>query len=178
MISHHNLAPTMELDMPVAEIVTGTGAGVERAARDVAIGVGIAIQDEHANDGANAKTNAVIIENVSTLHQSVEHRVLMSDATLVLYDNAGIACSPATIAAQKFAVHHCKPGLIVDIGDYMSLDRAMIWLASFPANLSLYIGGPDTSEAPGIYEPAYYFLEDLMASCRPVNVRLSVRGRQ
>jgi hypothetical protein len=177
MTFHHHLAPTMELDMPVAEIVTGAGEGVERAARDVAIGVGIAIRDEHANDGARAKTNAVCLESALTLHQSVEHRVLMSDATLVLYDKAGIGCSPGTIAAQQFSAHHCKPALIVNIGDYMSLDRAVIWLASFPANLSLNIGGPDTSEAPGIYEPAYYFLEDLMASCRSINIRSSVRGR-
>ena len=177
MTCHHHLAPTMELDLPVAEIVTGAGTGVERAARDVAIGVGIAIRDERANDGASAKTNAVVLENTSTLHQSVEHRVLMSDATLVLYDKAGIGCSPGTIAAQKFAAHHCRPALIVNIGDYMSLDRAVIWLASFPANPSLNIGGPHTSEAPGIYEPAYYFLEDLLASCRPINARSSARGR-
>ena len=157
--------------MPVAEIVTGAGTGVERAARDAAIGIGIAIRDEHANDGASAKANAAVLENTSTLYQSVEHRVLMSDATLVLYDKAGIGCSPGTIAAQQFSAHHCKPALIVNIGDYMSLDRAVIWLASFPANLSLNIGGPDTSEAPGIYEPAYYFLEDLMASCRWINIR-------
>ena len=162
--------------MPVAEVVTGAGTGVQRAARDAAIGIGIAIRDEHANDGASAKANAAVFDT-STLYQSVEHRVLMSAATLVLYDKAEIGCSPGAIAAKKFAADHCRPALIVNIGDYMSLDRAVIWLSSFPANLSLNIGGPDNDGAPGIYEPAYYFLEDLMTTCRPINSRLSVRGR-
>ena len=119
----------------------------------------------------------MVVENASTLHQAVEQRMLSSDATLVLYDNTGIGCSPGSIAAQQLAAHHCRPALVVDIGDYMSLERAAVWLASFPANLVLHVGGPDTREAPGIYEPAYYFLEDLLTRCGPLGGR-SGKGRR
>lgn len=157
--------------MPVVEIVTGVGAGVERAARDVAIGVGIAVREEHSTSAADRHSKAMVVESASTLHQAVEQRVLTSDVTLVLYDKSGIGCSPGSITAQQFAAHHCRPALIVNIGDYMSLDRAVVWLASFPAHLSLHVCGPDTKEAPGIYEPAYYFLEDLLARCGPISGR-------
>ena len=141
------------------------------AARDAAVGVGIAVREAHSRNDYDKNSNAMVVENASTLHQAVEQRVRASDATLVLYDKSGIGCSPGSIAAQQFAAHHCRPALIVDIGDYISLERTVAWLASFPANLVLHVGGPDTREAPGIYEPAYYFLEDLLTQCGPLSGR-------
>lgn len=164
--------------MPVVEIVTGVGSGVERAARDAAVGVGISVAEEPGKSDAGKHSKAIVVENASTLHQAVEHRVLTSDATLVIYDKSGIGCSPGLIVAQQYAAHHCRPALIVNVGDYMSLERAVVWLASFPANLSLHVGGPDTREAPGIYEPAYYFLEELLTRCGPIRGRSGKRERR
>ena len=146
--------------MPFAEIIAGEGTGVQRAALDVAIGLCIPTRS-FCMEATTISKSSVAGGRVPH-RQIIERNVLESDATLVLFDKSGIGCSPRAMFTQQLAADHCRPTLVVNIGDYMSLDRAHMWLGSFPASLVLNIAGPDSNEAPGIYEASYYFLEELL----------------
>ncbi len=158
--------------MPVTEIIAGEGAGVQRAALDVAIGLCIPTRSFCMEATASSKPLATV--GKLSNRQIIERNVLGSDATLVLFDKLGISCSTRAMVTQQFAADHCRPTLVVNIGDYMDLHRAQMWLESFPASLVLNIAGPDSSEAPGIYEASYYFLEELLDSSKPIS---GIRGR-
>lgn len=48
--------------MPVVEIVKGVGAGVQRAARDAAIGVGISVMEELSTSSADKRSQTMVVE--------------------------------------------------------------------------------------------------------------------
>ena len=148
--------------MSVVKIVASESTGVQRAARDVAIGLGILVDELCPEEAGPVGCGRLSDTHGPSERERIRGNLIASDATLILYDKAGIACSPGTMFAQQCAVEQCHPALVVHIGDYLSLERATGWLASLPAVLTLNIAGPRSDEAPGIYEASYYFLEELL----------------
>ncbi|HZT49941.1 MAG TPA: hypothetical protein VFA64_18350, partial [Hyphomicrobiaceae bacterium] len=61
---------------------------------------------------------------------------------------------------------HGKPELVVDATDPKAVERAARWLeaqrARFGPHMTLGIGGPRESEAPGIYGPAKALIDTLL----------------
>jgi hypothetical protein len=87
--------------------------------------------------------------------QRTEWNVRDSHATLIITDSEGLSVSIGTRRANEWARQHGKPELVVDASDPKAPHRASTWLHAqrkrFGADMTLGIGGPRESEAPGIY---------------------------
>ena len=87
--------------------------------------------------------------------QRTEWNVRDSDAALMITDRSGLAVSIGTRRANEWARQHGKPELVVDATDGKAPERAAAWLEvqrkRFGPHMTLSIGGPRESEAPGIY---------------------------
>lgn len=161
--------------LPVCKIVSGGQTGVDRAALDVAIQMSIDyggwcplggwVEDMPDAPGLLARYSS--LRETTERHPALRTKwnVRDSDATLILYASQGIGCSTGTIFTQEQAQHYCKPALVLDIGDYGSLDLGRVWLATLNAKITLNIDGPRESESPGIYQASRYFIGDLLDPC-------------
>ena len=89
-----------------------------------------------------------------------------SDATLIITDGAGLSVSIGTRRAHQWARQHGKPELVVDVSDAGAAAHAAAWLDAqrkrFGPHMTLGIGGPRESEAPGIYKSAALFIAALL----------------
>ncbi len=87
--------------------------------------------------------------------QRTEWNVRDSDATLIIIDAEGLSVSIGTRRAHQWAHQHGKPLLFVDASDPEAPAHAAAWLRAqqrrFGKHMTLGIGGPRESEAPGIY---------------------------
>jgi hypothetical protein len=150
------------------KIISGGQTGVDRAALDVAIArklpwggwcpKGGWAEDLTEPPGLFAKYPLLHETPDSHPLQRTEWNVRDSNATLIITDSQGLAVSIGTRRAHEWARQHGKPELVVDTGDPEAPARAATWLQAqikrFGADLSLGIGGPRESEAPGIYDKA------------------------
>jgi hypothetical protein len=154
-------------------IVSGGQTGVDRAALDVAIALGLPYRGWCPRGGwAEDRPNP---PGVLTLYpelretpeadprQRTEWNVHDCDRLMVLVDRAGLSVSKGTAFALDCAKALAKPHIViaVDAGD------AAGWAASFLGGgqgpLAVNIGGPRESEAPGIYAKAKGFLSRVLA---------------
>ena len=89
-----------------------------------------------------------------------------SDAALIITDGGGMSVSIGTGRAHQWARQHGKPELVVDATDPKAAAHAVAWLAAqrkrFGADLTLSIGGPRESEAPGIYTLAKALIASIL----------------
>lgn len=81
-----------------------------------------------------------------------------SNAALIITGSEGLSVSIGTRRANEWAQQHGKPELVVDGSDLQAAGHAAAWLRvqqkRFGRDLTLSIGGPRESEAPGIYRQA------------------------
>ena len=147
------------------KIISGGQTGVDRAALDVAIERalpwgGWCPKGGWAEDLPNPPgllANYTHLKETPQSHplQRTEWNVRDSDATLVIVDSKGLAGSIGTRRAHEWARQHGKPELVVDASDAQAPQRAAAWVRvqrkRFGADMTLSIGGPRESEAPGIY---------------------------
>jgi hypothetical protein len=147
------------------KIISGGQTGVDRAALDVAIERGMAwggwcpkggwAEDLPDPPGVLAKYAKLKETPLSNPVQRTEWNVRDSDATLIITDGQGLSISIGTRRAYRWAHKHGKPLLLVDVGNPRAPARAAAWLRTqrrrFGPHMTLGIGGPRDSEAPGIY---------------------------
>ena len=152
----------------VMKIISGGQTGVDRAALDVAIERGMEwggwcpkggwAEDLADPPGVLSKYPRLKETPQSNPLQRTEWNVRDSDATLIITDGSGLAASIGTGRAHRWARQHGKPELVVDVTGADGLDRAASWLGTqrkrFGPHMTLSIGGPRESEAPGIYARA------------------------
>jgi hypothetical protein len=150
------------------KIVSGGQTGVDRAALDVAIARGMPwggwcpkggwAEDLPEPPGVLARYPQLRETPLPHPLQRTEWNVRDSDATLIVTDGEGVAVSIGTQRAQQWAHQHGKPFLVVDAGEPAAAAQAAAWLKAqkqrFGADMTLGIGGPRESEAPGIYDRA------------------------
>jgi hypothetical protein len=147
------------------KIISGGQTGADRAALDVAIERGMewggwCPKGGWAEDLANppgllAKYPKLKETPQSNPLQRTEWNVRDSDAALIITDGGGMSISIGTGRAHQWARQHGKPELIVDATDAKAPEYAATWLATqrkrFGSDMTLSVGGPRESEAPGIY---------------------------
>jgi hypothetical protein len=158
-------------------ITSGGQSGVDRAALDVAIERGLPwggwcpkggwAEDFPEPPGLLARYANLRATPLADPLQRTEWNVREADAILIVVDAAGMAASGGTRRGHDWAQQSGKPLLIVDAGDPDASVRAAAWLGkqrtTLGRDLTLSIGGPRESEAPGIYAKARTLIGAILA---------------
>jgi len=158
------------------KLISGGQGGVDRAALDVALARGIEYggwcpqggwaEDFPTPPGLLARYSNLKETPLADPAQRTDWNVRDADACLILVDAGGVEVSAGTTLAQDLAHRYRKPLMVVNLDDPDALNRAALWLrvqqARHGSGLTLAIGGPRESEAPGIYARAVTFIGALV----------------
>ncbi len=143
-------------------IVSGGQTGVDRAALDFALELGIPCggwcpKGRIAEDGPIDPIYP-LIETISPGYfERTEKNVEDSDGTLVL--NQG-PLSGGTALTVEYLEKHRKPYRVVDLGNGTNPREVVLWLWAQRIQI-LNVAGPRESKCPGIYQNAKSFLVQL-----------------
>ncbi len=153
------------MDTPIRKIVSGGQTGVDRAALDVAIYLGI----EHggwcpagrfAEDGLIPEIYRLRETESSDYAERTERNVIDSDGTLILFWKAISGGSQLT---ERLARKHRRPCLAIDLSQLAEVEDVQRWLAQ-SAIAVLNIAGPRESSAPKLTPLVEHFLLRLLES--------------
>jgi hypothetical protein len=159
----------------IMKLLSGGQSGVDRAVLDVALARGIDYagwcpQGGWAEDfpeppGVLAKYPQLQETPLADPAQRTEWNVRDADACLIIVDAGGLEASRGTALARDLAHNYRKPVFVADLAAPDILGDMALWLrvqlARRGGDLTLAIGGPRESEAPGIYARAVGFIEAL-----------------
>jgi hypothetical protein len=156
----------------IAKLISGGQTGVDRAALDVALELGIEVggwcpRGRRAEDGVIPERYPLLEAPSSRPAQRTRWNVSQSDATLILTWGT-------PVGGTRLTLHTCvrqgKPHLVVDLSDAAGRQRAVedvrTWLASAVAGHTLNVAGPRASQAPQAYESAAAFLRAMFGPGR------------
>jgi hypothetical protein len=151
--------------MPVKKIVSGGQTGVDRAALDVALEIGIACggwcpRGRRAEDGVIAARYPLKETPAAEYAVRTEWNVRDSDGTLILTVGPPTGGTRLTKSCAK---RLGKPCLVVDFGDPGGTSAVAEWLRSHRINV-LNVAGPRESTQPGAYHQAAAFLRAVLPS--------------
>ena len=154
-------------------IVSGGQTGVDRAALDAAIELGVPYRgwcpkggwaEDRPNPPGLLALYAGLRETPdANPRRRTEWNVRDSDRLMVLVDRAGLQVSKGTMFALECAKALTKPHIVIDIGASDAEDLATDFLSKGQGLLAVCIAGARESEAPGIYATAKVFLSQLLA---------------
>ena len=153
----------MQTEPIIHRIVSGGQTGVDRAALDAAIWLGIphggwCPLGRRAEDGPIPE----IYELNETMepHYAVrtERNVVDSDATLVLYETE---MSRGTALTVRMAKKHAKPVLSMDLAEQWDPAQVLVWLTENQVE-TLNVAGPRESSHPGIGEQSRQLLIEVL----------------
>jgi hypothetical protein len=152
------------------KVISGAQTGVDRAALDVAMELGIPVggycpKGRRAEDGRIPDQYPLVELESREYKARTRKNVDESDATLVLYRGT---LTPGSALTVHLAIERGKPHLALNLaGDpEAALDRANVLLDRVFAmhlDIVLNVAGSRESSAPGIYEQAAAFLRVLLA---------------
>jgi hypothetical protein len=158
------------------KLLSGGQSGVDRAALDAALARGIAYggwcprggwaEDFPQPPGILTRYPQLAETPLADPAQRTEWNVRDADACLIIIDAEGLAVSRGTVLARGEAVRYGKPLFVAELGAASVAEGAAAWLRAqrqrFGESLTLAIGGPRESEAPGIYARALAFIGALL----------------
>lgn len=141
--------------MTVSKIISGAQTGVDRAALDAALELGIP-HGGWVPKGRNAE-DGIIPEKYKMMEMPTEHyagrterNILDSDGTLII--SRGVL-SEGSDLTRYLAIKHARPWLHTDLHRISPTEAAMtirVWLKSQGISV-LNVAGPRASKDPGIY---------------------------
>lgn len=145
-------------------IVSGGQTGVDRAALDVALELGLACggwcpQGRRAEDGTLAAKYPLQETPLPDYAQRTEWNVRDADATLILTRGTPTEGTAATI---ELARYYRKPYLVLDLEQGAEAWAVRQWMAKRRIRV-LNVAGPRESKCPGIYAQATALLRQLLA---------------
>ena len=146
-------------------IVSGGQTGVDRAALDVALELGLPCggwcpRGRRAEDGPIPSRYPLRETTSPDYRQRTAWNVRDADATLVLHRGEP---SPGTALTLRLARRRAAPCLAVDLEAASDPEPVRRWLKSH-ALRRLNVAGPRESEAPGIGEEARRFLRRVLGA--------------
>lgn len=150
------LAERWSLRKVIKKIVSGGQTGVDRAALDVAILLGIphggwCPKGRLAEDGEIPSPYQLVETDSPESEVRTEWNVRDSDATLVITSGAPTGGTAYTL---EMADRHNKPIFLIDLSrqsDQEAVEKIIEWLSSQRIT-TLNVAGPRESKSPGIYE--------------------------
>jgi hypothetical protein len=156
----------------IGRLVSGGQTGVDRAALDVALELGIPCggwcpRGRRAEDGTLPARYHLAETPSGRYSQRTRWNVRDSDATLLLCWGEPTG---GTLLTLEVCWRRDKPHLVIDLGDERrftdALEAACEWLVANLAGRTLNVAGPRETVCPGIYDRAREFLQDLLGRQR------------
>lgn len=151
------------------KVVSGGQTGVDRAALDVGLELGLEVggwcpRGRWAEDGPIPARYPLIETRSPEVHVRTQRNVECSTATLVLSRGSPIGGTRYTV---EIAQSMCRPLLVVDLFDHSKDAVAAIvrWLEDVRPEV-LNVAGPRESGAPGITDEAMHTLRLAFARAR------------
>ena len=146
----------------VQKIVSGGQTGVDRAALDVAIALGIVHggwcpKGRLAEDGPIAERYQLTELDSADYTVRTERNVIDSDGTLILYQNR---LSGGTALTNRFAKYYEKPLHRIRMDRDLKLQAVISWIKEHEIKI-LNVAGPRGSSSVGIETRAYQILEKI-----------------
>ncbi len=144
---------------PIKKMISGGQTGVDRAALDVALGLGIPCggwcpKGRKAEDGMISTLYPLKDTPKTHYKQRTEWNVRDSDGTLILTRGKPTG---GTAITMKFAAKYEKPYLVVDLISKPDPKTVLGWLSQNNIQ-ELNLAGPRESGCPGIHDEAAEFL--------------------
>lgn len=148
----------------VLRLVSGGQTGVDRAALDVGLALGIAVggwcpAGRWAEDGPIPSHYPLVQTPQADPAQRTEWNVRDSDGTLVMLEERAQGGTTLTV---QCALRLHRALLVVDLTGALNVLAVHDWLGAQQIAV-LNVAGPRESECPGIYGRAYRFLTHLLA---------------
>lgn len=145
------------------KIVSGGQTGVDRAALDVALELGLPAggwcpRGRRAEDGTLASRYPLQETPSGTYSERTHWNVRDSDGTLILYRRA---LSGGTRLTAELAARHRRALLALDLDAAPDPAAARAWLDAKGVRV-LNVAGPREEKAPGIYREARGFLAQVL----------------
>ena len=157
------------------KIVCGGQTGVDRAALDIAIELGLEYggwcpkggwaEDLLQPPGLLSHYPKLQPTPLEKPEQRTEWNVRDADATLILIRGSDVTRSKGTQCTVAKAHEHRRRYLILDLQDPDRQRKAMACLEGLGSIRVLNVAGPRESEALGIYEEAKIFLRVCFGEC-------------
>jgi hypothetical protein len=146
------------------KVVSGGQTGVDRAALDVALELGLPCggwcpRGRRAEDGPLAARYPLTETPWSGYPQSTEWDVRDTDGTLVLTLGEPDRGTALTV---RLAARYHRPCLVVDLGGAPDVEAVRAWARENRVG-TLNVAGPRESSSPGVYARAAEFLRRLLA---------------
>ncbi len=144
------------------KILSGGQTGVDRAALDVAIELGLAHggwcpAGRDADDGV-IPDKYQLIETPEIDHTvRSEYNVRDADATMMIYRGK---LRGGTAYAVEMAKHLGKPVMAINLDQDQDVEEVLDWLRAYDVNI-LLVGGQRETTNPGIYFQSRVFLNKL-----------------
>lgn len=149
--------------MILPSIISGGQTGVDRAALDVAMEMGLGCRGwcpkgRLAEDGPLHPRYT--LQETDTAEYSVRTRNNVRDTQATLILNRG-ALAGGTAATVRFAEQLGRRFLVVQLDEKPSAKEVVKWIEKY-GTLTLNVAGPRESKAPGVYDEAVAFFSDVM----------------
>lgn len=143
-------------------IVSGGQTGVDRAALDLALKLGLPCggfcpRGRLAEDGQLEERYPLTETPSADYAQRTEWNVARSDATLILHRGSPRGGTALTV---RLARAHAKPTRLVDLAKKVDPLPVADWARAFRV---LNVAGPRESQSPGIYKAARSFLRAVLS---------------
>ena len=144
------------------KVISGGQTGVDRAALDVALELGIACggfcpKGRKSEDGIIPEKYPLMETSTDDYPERTELNVRTGDGTLALIDKDADKGTSLTVTLCKL---YSKPFMIVDLSEKNQAESIIQWMKENNVNV-LNIAGSRESSSPGIYMKAYGFLHDM-----------------
>lgn len=158
------------LKIEIEKIISGGQTGVDRAALDVALELGIPCggwcpKGRRAEDGVIPFRYPLVEASSPEYPLRTELNVQDADGTLIITWSAPMGGTALTV---KLAQKHHKPYLLVDLAQEANVVLVREWLKQYKIQV-LNVAGPRESEVPGIYIRAALFLRNLLTAAKNIN---------
>jgi len=147
------------------KVVSGGQSGVDRAALDAALALGIPCggwcpKDRYAEDGRIGGRYPLAETPSADTVQRTEWNVRDSDGTIVFTRSEPSGGTALTI---RFARAMGRPFLVVDLAEPLDPGQVQLWIRENRIGV-LNIAGPRESKCPGIYGEAKAFLRAVLGA--------------
>jgi hypothetical protein len=148
----------------VVKIVSGGQTGVDRAALDAALSLGLPCggwcpRGRRAEDGPIPATYPLVETDSARYPERTEQNVVDSEGTLVLCWGRPRGGTALTVGLGR---RHRRPLLVVDLRLSPEPQVAAEWMVRHGVHV-LNVAGPRASEAPQVYDCARRYVERLLA---------------